>query len=52
MRAANSGHCECVKMLLQNGAQRDLRNASGKTAADLATAIGQNSIAKIINEFA
>ena len=37
MYAARYDHIDCVKILLENGANRNLRDANGKTAADLAT---------------
>ncbi len=48
MRAAQFGRTECVKVLLRNGARCDLRNADGKTAADMATEAGHHDLAKHI----
>jgi ankyrin repeat protein len=36
MWAAHKGHLNCVKMLLKNGADRDLRDEHGQKAEDMA----------------
>ncbi len=48
MRAAQNGHSECVEALLRAGARRDLLNADGRTAAQLATEHGHIKIAAAI----
>jgi ankyrin repeat protein len=52
MRAAQKGRSECVQVLLRNGAQRDLCNANGLMAVDLATQNGNSNVAITIKEFA
>jgi ankyrin repeat protein len=34
MRAAKTGHQECVKLMINNGAHVDMRDANGMTAAE------------------
>jgi ankyrin repeat protein len=34
--AAQSGHCDAIKLLLKSGADKTLKTAVGKTALDLA----------------
>jgi ankyrin repeat protein len=45
MRAAQYGHTECIEVLLRNGARCDVRNADGKTAADMADEAGYHDLA-------
>ncbi len=51
MRAAQRGHAECVNVLLRNGAHRELRNANGHSAAELAKEAGHNKLADVIEFF-
>jgi hypothetical protein len=51
MAAASSGHTEVVIFLLQNGANPDLKNNNGQTAADRAYQSGATDIVKIIRHF-
>jgi len=48
IRAVKMGRIECVKVLLRNGARCDLRNANGKSAADMAAEAGHADLAKHI----
>lgn len=50
MAAASGGHAEVVRFLLQQGADPSLRDASGKTALDLAIRDGANDVAQILRE--
>jgi hypothetical protein len=42
MRAAQNGHVECVQLLVHGGALRQMRDANGRTARDLAGATEHN----------
>jgi ankyrin repeat protein len=46
--AASWGREEMVKLLLDKGARREIRNTGGKTAADLARGAGHDAIAEML----
>jgi len=46
--AASFGHTECVKVLLEHGADITPKNINGQTALDLARAKGYTEIVKLI----
>jgi ankyrin repeat protein len=46
MRAAAAGAADAVALLLQHGADPALRDAEGRTAADLADAAGHHDLAR------
>ena len=48
MHAAEKGHMNCVKYLLQNGAQLDLKDKWGRTALKLASKKKHDSIVKLL----
>ncbi len=50
MWAAERGHTDCVKFLLQNGAQLYLNNDDYRTALDLASEKGHDLIQTAINK--
>ncbi|KAE8625791.1 hypothetical protein XENTR_v10006389 [Xenopus tropicalis] len=47
-KAARAGSMDCLKALISNGAQIDIRNASGLTAADLAHSQGFRDCAQFL----
>ena len=48
MRAAESGHFEVVRLLLEHGADASLRDDRGKTALELAEESGHFGVAEFI----
>ena len=51
MHAAQHGQAECVNVLLHSGAHRELLNANGHSAAELAKEAGHNQLADVIEFF-
>lgn len=47
--AAEKGHADVVKELLARGADPSAANDEGKTAADLARAVGNSDVAKVLD---
>eukprot|EP00731_Ephydatia_muelleri_P000664 Em0001g664a len=50
MRASGEGHWECVKELLEKGAQANVQNKNGETALILASWMGHMECAKMLLE--
>jgi ankyrin repeat protein len=48
-KAANNGHTQVVKLLLDKGANRYVQYKDGSTALDLATKAGHQDIIKLLN---
>ncbi|KIN02923.1 hypothetical protein OIDMADRAFT_18485 [Oidiodendron maius Zn] len=49
--AARRGNRESVTLLLQRGANRDIKDTRGRTAAERAVQYGHNDIAELIETF-
>ena len=45
-----AGNLTQVKLLLEHGARRDLADAKGRTAVDLARAMGWEKIVRVLSE--
>lgn len=50
MHAAEDGDLRAVKLLIDNNADRNLKNRNGKTAFDLATELGRDDIVKYLSQ--
>ena len=47
--AAESGHLECVRLLIENGANVDVREERGMTALELARSAGHEEVVSMLN---
>ena len=49
MIAAENGHADVVRVLLNSGADADIRDKDGRMARDLASMAGKSETARILN---